>query len=761
MLRELPLLAARALTCAAFAIGSAMAQSGTDAAGSGQVEPLPPDKGWPRQFSDGTATLVVYQPQIDSWKDFQKLEGRFAVLLTPSKGTPPVYGAVKVTTDTSVDKDSRVVAIANFKAEEAKFPAVSDPEKAKAYADLTARLLPKEPTSVALDRILAYLDTTQIKPKQVEVKLEPPTILVSNQPAVLVIVDGEPILYDVENTELQKVVNTNWDLFFDKKDKRYWLRNNRTWLSAKMLTDPWKVEKKTPGDFSKLPDTDEYKEVKASAAAPQTPPTLELILVVNKPSELIVIMGSPALQPVKGTGLQWVSNTECDLFFNPADRNYYFLTSGRWFRTTELRGGKWEAATTSLPEDFKKIPADHPRAHVLAAVPGTRQAEEAVIAASIPQKATIERSSAKADVQYVGGEPKFEPIKGTNVMYAANTPNDVLKIGETYYLCLQGVWLMSTTPKGPWNPADKVPDDIYQIPPESPKYNVTYVEVYDSTPTTVTYGYTSGYMGVYVGYGVAMWGTGWYYPPYYGWGYYPYPVYWPYPYYTYGASAWYNPVTGAYGRGSAVYGPYGGYGRAAAYNPSTGRYSWGRAAWGPYGAAATGGFYNPNTGGWGGRAAVSNGYQTWGRSVVGRGDNWARTASYSDARGTVGAIQGSNGGAAIAGRGQGGSGFVGRSAGGDVYAGRDGNVYKRDQSGNWYRNNGSGGWDNMSRPTPQSGNLGASRTQSVGELNRDAAARNAGNYNANRSAAAASRGNYSGGGFSRGGGGFRGGGRRR
>ena len=52
----------------------------------------------------------------------------------------------------------------------------------------------------------------------------------------------------------------------------------------------------------------------------------------------------------------------------------------------------------------------------------------------------------------------------------------------------------ATTPKGPWQPADTVPEEIYKIPP--------------SIPETVTYGYTSGYMGVYVGYGVAMWGPG-------------------------------------------------------------------------------------------------------------------------------------------------------------------------------------------------------------------------------------------------------------
>jgi hypothetical protein len=244
-------------------------------------------------------------------------------------------------------------------------------------------------------------------------------------------------------------------------------------------------------------------------------------------------------------------------------------------------------------------------------------------------------------------------------------------------------------------------------------------------------------------------------------------VYWPYPYYTYGASAWYNPATGSYGRGSAVYGPYGGFARGAAYNPATGRYAWGRSAWGPYGAAASGGFYNLATGGWGGSYHASNGYQSWGQSVVGKGGQWARTGSYSDGRGTVGAIQTSGGGKAVAARGSQSQGFVGKSAAGDFYAGRDGNVYKRDQaSGQWYKNNG-GSWETVNRPTPAPGqepragqsqadrassgtqaSQGAAANREIqNRLNRDAAARSSGNYNAQRSQAAQKNSGWSSGGF--------------
>lgn len=708
------------------------------------AESLPTDPGWPRQYTDGIATLELSQPQVDSWPDFKKLKARFAAKLIPAKGAQPEWGVLLIESDTDVDIESRTVALENFKVTGAHYPSAKDEAQAKEWEALTTRLLPGYPTTLALDRILAYMDEKPAETRQTAVLLEPPPILVSTQPAVLVIIDGQPVRIDLGETGLQKIVNTNWDLFFDKKEKRYYLRDGMSWLMTSELNDKWVPTTKLAKSFSKLPDRYEYKDITKAVARPEKTAIAKQVFVVYKPSELIALAGEPLLQPIPDTHLMWVSNTDSDLFFDNEARQFFFLTSGRWFKTADLKTGKWSTATTSLPEDFKKIPPDHPSGHVLAAVPGTPQAEDAVLTASIPQIATVDRHSIKAEVQYVG-DPKFEPIEGTAVSYATNTPNDVLQFENRYYLCLEGVWFVSNTAKGPWAAADSIPKQIYEIPPSSPKYNVTYVTVYDSTPTTVTYGYTAGYTGVYIGYGVAMWGTGYYYPPYYGYGYYP--IYWPYPYYTYGASVWYNPATGAYGRGSAVYGPYGGYARGGAYNPSTGAYAWGQSAWGPYGAAASGGFYNPNTGTWGGSYRASNGYQSWGQSVVGRGNQWARTASYADERGAVGAIKGSGGAKAVVGRGEDGRGFVGKSAAGDFYAGRDGNVYKRDQaSGQWYKNNG-GSWDAANGPRQpgqlaDAGDRGTLNkdaghslnpgTQAAGiqrSLNRDAAARAQGNYN--------------------------------
>ncbi len=130
--------------------------------------------------------------------------------------------------------------------------------------------------------------------------------------------------------------------------------------------------------------------------------------------------------------------------------------------------------------------------------------------------------------------------------------------------------------------------------------------------------------------------------------------------------AWYNPYTGGYGRGAAVYGPYGGVGMGASYNPRTGTYARGAAAYGPYGSRAAGQAYNPRTGTYAQTRQGSNVYGNWGSSSVQRGDNWAQTAHRENYRtGTnTGAVRTSEGGAAVARTGPGGStGGVARTAG--------------------------------------------------------------------------------------------------
>jgi len=669
-----------------------------------QSRPEEPDGGWPRTYPiAGGGTATVYQPQIASWNDRNHLVAWSAVSYARKDAKEPSLGAIKFEADSKVATDERLVSFSVFKITESNFTGLPR-EQGQLLVEGIQKAIPEHERVIALDRVLAGIDKSTIVPKDTPgIKADPPQIFHSQRRAVLVNLDGDPVWSAIKDIDLKYVVNTNWDLF-EAPAKVLYLRNNDTWLTAPDLKGPWSPARSLPSSFSKLPADENWKEVKANlpgrAVAANAVPT---VFVSTTPAELLLLRGAPVYEAVPRTAsLLWVSNTDSDLFRAGKAGPFYYLVAGRWFSAPTLNG-PWTFATQTLPQDFKKIPLEHPRSRVLVSVPGTDQATEAVLLAGIPKTARVNVKEIKAPDVIYQGEPKFEPIDQTTLSRAVNTDKDIIKSGDLYYMCFQAVWFTSSSPTGPWEIAKVVPKEIYSIPASSPVNHVTYVTIEDDDDDDewVTFAYVAGYTGMMTAWGCAVWGTGWYYPPYVWYGGM-YPGYFYYPR-TYGMSAWYNPWTGAYGRGASVYGPYGGAGVGAMYNPRTGTYARGAAAYGPYGGRAAAQAWNPRTGTYAQTRQGGNIYGNWGSSYVQRGDSWARTAHVTNnvTGRTTSAIRGSEGGAAITTRGTTGRTTIARSAGGDIYAGHDGNVYRKGSDGSWQSWD-NGGWNSASRPEQRS-----------------------------------------------------------
>jgi hypothetical protein len=690
--------------------------------------PITRDVGWPRQVSRDGAVLIYYQPQIDAWKDYKELMGRVAFSLTPQGGKQGL-GVASFQAGTIVDKDTRTVFLRDVAISSVRFPSL-DRQTARAMEELFRKMAPTTGEPISVDRLMADLEKSKVATPTVALKNDPPQIFYSAGPAVLLMVQGEPVLAPIEKIKLQFVVNTNWDLFFDKSNKDYYLLVNKAWLTAKDLKGPWTQTQTLPKDMSRLPAGQNFDDVRSAVPPPPPSSAVPQIFFASTPAELIVFKGAPVYSKIPGTRLLYVANTDNDVFVDSASKEFYLLLSGRWFRSKEL-GGPWSYAGNDLPGDFSKIPGDSPKARVLASVPGTIEAADAVMLAQIPATVVVNKTEAEAKVHVTyDGAPQFKPIEKTSLQYATNTQDKVIKVGDLYYLCFQGVWFMSTTPNGPWKTVDSVPKEIYEIPPSSPVYNVTYVTQTNSTSDTVECSSTGGYLGMFV-IGMAAgatiaYGTGYYYPPYAYWGpTVPYPIYRPWPA-TYGVGAVYNPWYGGWASGRAAYGPYGAAGSSAWYNPATGRYGRSASAQGWYGGRSVASSYNPWTGAYGATSQSHNAYSQWGRSAVARGDQWARTGHVSTARGTTAAYQTSSGRQGTVTRGVGGT--VARTSNG-VYAGRDGNVYRSDSQGNWSRYD-NGNWNRVdssqSRQQVQQNLQNRQRQSTMEGLTRSAEARQRG-----------------------------------
>ncbi|RYE14745.1 MAG: hypothetical protein EOP51_27675, partial [Sphingobacteriales bacterium] len=221
-----------------------------------------------------------------------------------------------------------------------------------------------------------------------------------------------------------------------------------------------------------------------------------------------------------------------------------------------------------LPADFAKIPEGSPKDHVLASVAGTDAANDAVQEAAVPQTAKVDRNSAQAEVAY-DGDPQFEDIDGTDLDYAVNTPASVIRWKGRYYSVDNGVWFESGRATGPWVVSVRRPYAVALIPPSYPVYHMKYVYIYDVTPEYVYMGYTPGYLNTFVYGPTVVYGTGFYYRPWFGTHYYARP-------YTWGFNVRYNPWIGwgiGYHYSSGWFNMSVGIGRPWGY--------WGGGWWGP------------------------------------------------------------------------------------------------------------------------------------------------------------------------------------
>ncbi len=569
------------LTPAGFAAVPALAGPGNE------QDQAPADLAFPQEREVDGFRLIIHAPQIRTWANFEHFEAELAVEVSAPGDAAPRYGTASLSGETKVDLEHRLVRIDSPTMDDVIFVETVP----AGFRDAVMKAVTRTELDVPLDLFLAYLaDEVLAEPPPPGFNTEPPPIVVTDRPTLLLSVNGEPLQADVPETRLQLVVNANWPLYrvVGTKEAYYLLERDR-WLTSTRLETGWKAAGSLPDDFSKLPDDPLYAAARSAVPFKAGSRPVPKVLFVTEPTELIVTDGKPRAELIEGTGgLAFVANTESLLF--RLDGAWYYLVAGRWFITSRLDKGPW-SYVPAVPEAFSLIPEGHPRAAVLASVPGTIEARMAALEALLPTKVSAARNDPPPVTVSYAGAPKFEPVAGASVSRAVNSGFDIIEHQGRYYLLYSGVWYDAPAPTGPWTATASVPAAIYQIPPSSPAYNVTQVTVVESTPSTVVYSYPPSYSSsVYVVYGVPYYGTGWYYPPYIrGPYYYPYPA-------SYGYGSWYNPATGGYGSRSVWYGPYGGYSYNQGYNPTTARYGYVETAWDGDEWASYGETYNPRTG---------------------------------------------------------------------------------------------------------------------------------------------------------------------
>lgn len=204
--------------------------------------------------------------------------------------------------------------------------------------------------------------------------------------------------------------------------------------------------------------------------------------------------------------LEGAANTST-LFFRDQEGTYYLLVSGRWLTADSVDSAAWTfLEPAQLPTAFASIPESSRWAEALASVPNTPANRIALLAASLPSERTLPRSTT-INVQWQG-EPQFIATDTANVFCATNANELVLKLGKDFYCNTLDAWFIAANPNGPWLVCVKIPRAIASLQIQSPLFEYRFIQVADSTPTTVTFRSTSGAHREFVHDGVVVFGTG-------------------------------------------------------------------------------------------------------------------------------------------------------------------------------------------------------------------------------------------------------------
>ncbi len=631
--------------------------------------------GWPRELDVKGGKIVIYQPQPESFRG-DDLRARAAISVLEKDAAGPVFGVVWFAARVATDRDERVVRLLDVKVPRVHFPDVP-PEKEKQLITVLESEITKWEGSISLDRLLVSLEEAEREQTSADsMKTDPPKILFTTDPAVLIIIDGEPILQATDDERFMRVINTPFLIVLDTRTSGYYLDGGENWYAAESAKGPWEHVDGVPLEVLSLrppPDPDEAEEEMAEEKPEDEEPPddrIPRIVVATEPTELIVSDGEPTWSPIGDTTLLYMSNSESDVVLDVRTQRRFVVLSGRWYASPSMEGPWTYVPASELPPAFGRIPPESEVGHLLVFVAGTELAEEAVLDSQIPQTSAIKRSTTLV-VTY-DGKPEFKKIDDTDLKYAANTTFSVIKYKEKYYACDQAVWFVADDPLGPWIVADEIPAEIYTLPPSCPIYNVKYVRIYYVTPDVVYVGYLPGYTGSYVYGSTVVYGTGYYYPPYHGTVYVSYPSTW-------GFHVRYNPW----------------YGWGFGFSYSTGRFTitigFGGHRHGWWGPGRYHGYRRGYHRGWhhGYRAGARAGYGAGQRHSYHRNNNIYRTQNN---RKRSAASTASRGGAAGAQPNRG----TPSTKPNNVYADRNGNVYRK-QGDQWQKRDGQG-WSPTESP---------------------------------------------------------------
>ena len=157
---------------------------------------------WPRAFDRNGAHVIVYQPQVKSWRGYRSLIADTAVSIQQGD-TKPILGVISWHADTITDVSSRNVFVRNIEVVSSRFPFLDATEEAVMQRRVR-EVYPTMTFTISLDRMIASVKNANAHVQTITGNPRPPLIFVSTTPAILLFVEGKPVLASVPGTTLSR-----------------------------------------------------------------------------------------------------------------------------------------------------------------------------------------------------------------------------------------------------------------------------------------------------------------------------------------------------------------------------------------------------------------------------------------------------------------------------------------------------------------------------------------------------------------------------
>jgi hypothetical protein len=187
------------------------------------------------------------------------------------------------------------------------------------------------------------------------------------------------------------------------------------------------------------------------------------IIFTSSPAMLILVDGDPRFEEIEKSNYERVINTPYFIVKDTKKGHYYINGGDNWYISDNF--DSWEV-TTKVPKKLEDIAEEALKDEEGEVSEDGEVIEEEEVIPSLILRTT------PAELLQSDGEPEYETIEGTSILFMSNTADDILMNIETqeYYILVAGRWYSSKSlTDGPWVFVDpkSVPEGFSSIPADS------------------------------------------------------------------------------------------------------------------------------------------------------------------------------------------------------------------------------------------------------------------------------------------------------